>query len=62
MLSLGSSKKWPEAMEKITGQRNMDASALLQYFGPLQRWLEQENAKNGETPGWNDPPKYGKLS
>jgi hypothetical protein len=35
MLKLGSSVPWPEAMEKLTGQRKMDTTAILQYFKPL---------------------------
>ncbi|XP_063977771.1 angiotensin-converting enzyme-like [Diachasmimorpha longicaudata] len=52
MLELGSSVPWQDAMEKITGQRKMDASGLLEYFRPLQLWLEAENKKNGEHIGW----------
>lgn len=55
MLALGSSKPWPEAMEAITGQREMDASALMQYFEPLYKWLEKENARTGELIGWEPP-------
>uniref|UniRef100_A0A8D9AJK0 Angiotensin-converting enzyme n=1 Tax=Cacopsylla melanoneura TaxID=428564 RepID=A0A8D9AJK0_9HEMI len=57
MLALGSSKPWPEAMEAITGQREMDASALLDYFEPLQKWLEEENARTGEMVGWEPTDK-----
>ncbi|XP_060524436.1 angiotensin-converting enzyme-like [Cylas formicarius] len=56
MLSMGSSKPWPDAMEVITGQRSMDASGLLEYFKPLQEWLEEENARNNVTVGW-EPSK-----
>lgn len=52
MLSMGSSRPWPDAMEAITGQRKMDASGLLEYFKPLHEWLEQENKKNGVFIGW----------
>lgn len=50
VLAMGSSKPWPDAMEAFTGQRKMDASALMTYFQPLQAWLAQENA--GHTCGW----------
>jgi hypothetical protein len=30
----------------------MDASAILDYFAPLQEWLDEQNAKNGVKPGW----------
>jgi peptidyl-dipeptidase A len=51
MLKLGSSVPWPEAMEKLTGQRKMDATAILQYFKPLQDWLEEQNYD--ERQGWS---------
>uniref|UniRef100_A0A8C3KJA8 Angiotensin-converting enzyme n=1 Tax=Calidris pygmaea TaxID=425635 RepID=A0A8C3KJA8_9CHAR len=54
-LKLGFSKPWPEAMELITGQRNMSADALLSYFEPLMIWLVKENEKNKEVLGW---PEY----
>ncbi|XP_074039099.1 angiotensin-converting enzyme [Leptinotarsa decemlineata] len=52
MLAMGSSRPWPDAMEVITGQRKMDASGLLEYFKPIQTWLEEENKKNGAFIGW----------
>ncbi|XP_071946990.1 angiotensin-converting enzyme-like [Antedon mediterranea] len=52
MLKLGRSKPWPEAMEAITGQREMSAKPLLQYFEPLREWLEEENKRNDEFIGW----------
>ena len=42
-LALGMSHPWPEALEALTGQRQMDASALLDYFAPLKRWLDKQN-------------------
>ena len=50
MLRLGASKPWPDALELITGSREMDASAILDYFQPLRNWLEKEN--QGKTCGW----------
>lgn len=50
MLALGASKPWPDALEVLTGQREMDATALLDYFAPLQSWLEKQNA--GQRCGW----------
>ncbi|XP_072156019.1 angiotensin-converting enzyme isoform X2 [Bemisia tabaci] len=52
MLRLGSSVPWQKAMEIMTGQGKMDASALLQYFSPLQQYLERENKRTGEYIGW----------
>lgn len=50
MLKLGSSVSWQEAMEKITGQREMSAKAVLEYFQPLTDWLKKQN--EGEEIGW----------
>lgn len=54
MLKLGSSRPWPEALEQVTGQREMDSSALLEYFKPLHDWLKAENEKTGEKIGWSE--------
>jgi peptidyl-dipeptidase A len=43
MLELGQSRPWPDALEALTGERRMDAGALLDYFAPLRRWLDEQN-------------------
>ncbi|XP_011631849.1 angiotensin-converting enzyme-like [Pogonomyrmex barbatus] len=53
MLEFGSSKPWPNAMEKISGQQQMDSAGLLEYFKPLTDWLTEENKKTNEYIGWN---------
>jgi peptidyl-dipeptidase A len=50
MMALGASRPWPEALELITGEKQMDGSALLEYFAPLHDWLKQQN--QGRTCGW----------
>ena len=50
MLEMGASRPWPDALEVITGQREMDATAILDYFAPLQTWLDEQNA--GRSCGW----------
>ena len=50
MLAMGQSRPWPDALEAMTGQRRMDASALLEYFAPLQKWLDEQN--QGKKIGW----------
>jgi len=50
MLELGQSKPWPEAMQIVTGQREADASAILEYFAPLKKWLDEQN--KGLKVGW----------
>jgi peptidyl-dipeptidase A len=50
MMQMGSSRPWPDALEALTGERRMDASGLLEYFAPLQRWLDEQN--RGHPVGW----------
>nr|WP_199350987.1 M2 family metallopeptidase [Haliangium ochraceum] len=50
MMELGASKPWPEALALITGDDQMDASAMIEYFAPLMTWLEQQN--QGRTCGY----------
>jgi peptidyl-dipeptidase A len=43
MLKMGASKPWPDALEAFTGTRQMDGSAVLEYFAPLKAWLDEQN-------------------
>jgi peptidyl-dipeptidase A len=50
MMEMGASRPWPDALEALTGERRMDAAGLLEYFAPLQRWLDEQN--RGRAIGW----------
>jgi peptidyl-dipeptidase A len=50
MLAMGQSRPWPDALEALGAGREMDASAILDYFAPLQEWLDAEN--QGRRCGW----------
>ena len=50
MLEMGASRPWPEALEAFTGVREMDGSAIMAYFAPLQDWLDDQN--KGRACGW----------
>ncbi len=50
MLEMGASKPWPDALEAFTGSRKMSGKAIMEYFAPLKKWLDQQN--KGSTPGW----------
>jgi peptidyl-dipeptidase A len=50
MLEMGMSHEWPDALERVTGERQMDAGGILEYFAPLQRWLDEQN--RGQPLGW----------
>ncbi len=50
MMEMGASKPWPDALEAFTGTREMDGSAILEYFGPVMTYLQEEN--KDRTCGW----------
>jgi peptidyl-dipeptidase A len=50
MLEMGQSRPWQDALEKIAGTRQMDATAIRDYFAPLQKWLDEQN--KGKPIGW----------
>jgi peptidyl-dipeptidase A len=46
MLAVGQINPWQEALETLTGEKQMDASALADYFAPLKTWLDAQNKAN----------------
>jgi peptidyl-dipeptidase A len=50
MLEMGSSKTWQEALAVVTGKPEMDATAILEYFAPLKKYLDEQN--KGRQCGW----------
>jgi peptidyl-dipeptidase A len=50
MLSMGQSRAWQDALEALTGSRQMDATAILDYFAPLDKWLDEQ--LKGKPVGW----------
>lgn len=50
LLAAGSSKPWQDVLEEAIGTREMDASAILDYFAPLKTWLDEQN--KGQVCGW----------
>jgi peptidyl-dipeptidase A len=53
MLEMGQSKPWPDALYVLTGERQMDAGAMMEYFAPLKQWLDEQN--KGKQVGWKAP-------
>jgi peptidyl-dipeptidase A len=49
-LAMGASRPWPDVLEALTGERQMDASAMVEYYAPLKAWLDEQN--KGTTVGW----------
>src|SRR5881397_1980559 len=50
MLAAGQSKPWQDILADATGERQMDATAMVDYFQPLVAWLERQN--QGKPVGW----------
>jgi peptidyl-dipeptidase A len=50
MLEAGQSEPWQDTLEKLTGTREMDASAIIDYFAPLMTYLKEQN--QGRSCGW----------
>ena len=50
MLTMGVSRPWQEALATLTDSNEMDASAILDYFAPLQAWLQEQT--KGQPIGW----------
>jgi peptidyl-dipeptidase A len=50
MLSMGASQPWQDALAALSGERQADATAILDYFAPLRAWLAEQN--KGEQCGW----------
>ncbi|HEV2129540.1 MAG TPA: M2 family metallopeptidase, partial [Longimicrobiaceae bacterium] len=55
MLEAGQSRPWQETLYRMTGERQMDAGALLEYFAPLKAWLDRQN--QGKPVGWETPAR-----
>ena len=52
MLEAGQSQPWQVTLKAMTGEDHIDASAMVEYFAPLRKWLEEQNAKSGAKVGW----------
>ncbi|MBU2604772.1 MAG: M2 family metallopeptidase [Alphaproteobacteria bacterium] len=52
MMEMGASKPWPDALESFTGTREMDGSAIVEYFDPLMVYLKDQNAD--QSCGWDE--------
>ncbi|MDQ3297428.1 MAG: M2 family metallopeptidase [Myxococcota bacterium] len=50
MLAAGAAKPWQDILFDMTGEKAMDATAMLEYFAPLKGYLETQN--QGQTCGW----------
>jgi peptidyl-dipeptidase A len=46
----GRSRPWQDALFELTGQRDIDATAMPDYYLPLREWLDEQN--KGHQCGW----------
>jgi peptidyl-dipeptidase A len=44
LLEAGQSQPWQDTLEELTGAREMDATAIVDYFAPLMEYLKEQNA------------------
>ena len=68
MLEKGRSKPWPQVLKEATGEKELNADAILEYFKPLHMWLEkQRKAKKYEIKwkrssltkvAWSNPESF----
>ena len=49
-LEMGKSRPWQEVMFELTGEKQGDASAMMEYYAPLKQWLDEQN--KGQKIGW----------
>jgi len=54
MLQMGASRPWPDALQALTGQREMDATRYSTTSSHLWVWLEREN--RGAAVGGDQQP------
>jgi peptidyl-dipeptidase A len=50
-LAMGASRPWPEVLHELTGEDGIDPTAMLEYFAPLKKWLDEQN--QGVATDWN---------
>ncbi len=50
MMALGQSQPWPQTLAVFSGETRTDASAVADYFKPLDAWLVKQN--KGQQCGW----------
>ena len=50
LLEKGASQPWQDTLEEFAGTREMDATAIIDYFAPLMEYLKEQNA--ARSCGW----------
>lgn len=52
MMALGSSHPWEDALEMLTGTRQLSPEPLLEYYKPLYEWLQKQVQEHNIPVGW----------
>jgi len=51
MLSNGQSQPWPDALAAITDSGQRTPTAIVDYFAPLKKWLDEQNRVRSRAGG-----------
>ena len=62
MLAAGSSEPWPQILYKLSKERELRVDAMLQYFGPLLKWLKSYRKEMKYPIGWKTAETFTKRS
>ena len=49
-MKLGASAPWPDVLEQLTGSKQIDGKAMVDYLAPVMTWLQKQN--EGRSCGW----------
>ena len=52
-LKVGASQPWPDVLNLMTGKRKISAEAILEYFKPLEIWLDKTIQEHKIPLGWD---------
>lgn len=52
LLEKGFSENWQDVLEDAIGVRDMDGSAILEYFTPLREYLAEQKTLHGYSNEW----------
>ncbi|XP_057290559.1 angiotensin-converting enzyme-like [Hydractinia symbiolongicarpus] len=56
MLELGKELPWPDALDVLAGTKKMSSKPILDYFKPLENWLDKHREENNYPIGWDEQP------
>lgn len=48
----GASIKWSEALALLTGRTHLSTQPLLEYYGPVYKWLQKYIELHNVYVGW----------